>query len=435
MYASMSNRIAVKLGLLSAAALSIGGISEAQADECHTFSPDEASQESSLVVDVVSNSGYTDDGSLRWPNGKTMFLRNDGYVDDESVFWPNGKVLLKRHDGYVDDHSLFWPTGKTMLTRHEGYVDDGSTFHSDGSPWLVRNAGYTDDNARQGGARSKFRDRKHSISARLVGDGGIRLSAKTYGDDWVVTINYSAAGGLRITECLTDGVDNDFSEPKVQLKPVALPPKPSYRPTHSGSRLQSYSSRTSYSSTTINGRTTTHSSKSSSGRRAATPRARHSVDFGSSAPSRHGALTTDPVKYDECVDWAYKIYFQSLNSAPARDAARKNCKNVELEVARLLQPYYFKSLNAGPSMDEALKMSSKGNLANRLDVIRFAMKAYFESLNGAPAASAAVKHVASVPSSKDSKRLLKCLKTEYTIYFRSLNSDKAMDKAFEVCGD
>jgi hypothetical protein len=39
------------------------------------------------ILSAIKNRGYTDDGSLNWPNAKVLYKRNKGYTDDKSIFY------------------------------------------------------------------------------------------------------------------------------------------------------------------------------------------------------------------------------------------------------------------------------------------------------------------------------------------------------------
>lgn len=188
---------------------------EANAEECHSFAPDEALQASPSVLKLVNHPGHSDNGTLQWPNGKTLYQRHNRHSDDKGFFWSNGKVMVRSHTGHSDDKAMYWPNGQTLLKKHAGYSDDGATFHSNGSSWPVRYTRYINDKTRSGSERSSFKDAQHKVTAKAYADEtsgkdsalkrvgtvtGVALHAKTIGDDWTVVIDISRSG-VRITEC------------------------------------------------------------------------------------------------------------------------------------------------------------------------------------------------------------------------------------------
>lgn len=153
---------------------------------CERYELD-GTQASSLMV-RVSHPGYSDDGSLKWPNGKTFLLRNPGYNTDRTLYYPNGQILRLEFPGNGNDHMTYWPNFKVQRVVNKGYSNDGAIFHADGSNWLIRNRGYNNDLDRVGAPTDSVSVDGFTTSARLTPDNAIVAVTTVSGDGWSIHV-------------------------------------------------------------------------------------------------------------------------------------------------------------------------------------------------------------------------------------------------------
>lgn len=158
--------------------------------DCRTYNP--LNDETGNVLSRVNNSGYANDGTLKWPNDKIFMKRNAGYANDRTLYYPNGEPFLLRNSGYADDGTIYWPNGKVLLKRNRGYANDGTINRSNESVWLLRNRGYTNDQQRYGVPVERFALDDFQVIARLTDGDGVRIRLETNGDSWELEINLLA---------------------------------------------------------------------------------------------------------------------------------------------------------------------------------------------------------------------------------------------------
>jgi hypothetical protein len=84
----------------------------------------------------VSRSGFVDDGTLSWSNGRTFLYRHNGFVDDKALSYPDGSQLKVANHGFIDDGMIYWPNGQKLLVANHGFADDGDVYRADGTLWV-----------------------------------------------------------------------------------------------------------------------------------------------------------------------------------------------------------------------------------------------------------------------------------------------------------
>lgn len=155
-------------------------------DSCQTIDP--FSGERPAILTFRSHPGYSDHGTLTYPNGQVFMLRHSGYSDDYQLYFPNGQILQRRHSGYSDHLTAYWPNGQTQTLKHSGYSDDGQIYRADGSIWLRRHAGYSDDRQRYGLPVENFSADGVAVNARLTPADAAVSTLRLGGDNWTVQI-------------------------------------------------------------------------------------------------------------------------------------------------------------------------------------------------------------------------------------------------------
>jgi hypothetical protein len=170
--------------------------------QCTTFNPNKG--ESGKLITKFKNPGYSNDGTLRWPDGSTFLRMNPGYTDHKNMYYPNGKTLVRKNSGYTDDNTVYWPNGTALQVRNPGYTNDGTINHMDGSVWLRRNRGYTDDGERNGLPVEKNQVDKLNVEARITDDNFVTYKVMIDGDGYRITVDVattSSAPTVSVTEC------------------------------------------------------------------------------------------------------------------------------------------------------------------------------------------------------------------------------------------
>jgi hypothetical protein len=175
--------------------------------QCKTFYP--LKGDTGTIFSRINHAGYSDDGTLKWPDGSIFLRRHAGYSDDFTILYPGNKVLFLRHNGYSDDGTLYWSNGQTMLRQHSGYSDHGTILRPDGTTWLLRHAGYSDDLSRFGLPLEQFEDSAFSTRARLTDANSVSSVIKHVTSTYSITITIepyapNVAGStdfLKVEEC------------------------------------------------------------------------------------------------------------------------------------------------------------------------------------------------------------------------------------------
>lgn len=155
-------------------------------DECTTIDP--FSGDRPAILNFRNHPGYSDHGTLTYPNGQIFMVRHAGYSDDFTLYYPNGALLQRRHAGYSDHLTAYWPNGQTQTLKHAGYSDDGQIYRADGSIWLRRHAGYSDDRQRYGLPVENVSTDGVSVGARLTPADAAVSTLRLGGDNWTVQI-------------------------------------------------------------------------------------------------------------------------------------------------------------------------------------------------------------------------------------------------------
>jgi hypothetical protein len=179
-----------------------GGGGRPQPKQCSTYLPEK--NEKGSILNPLNNPGYTNHGTIKYPNGQTFMLRNSGYTNDYTFYYPNGTVMLVKNSGYTNHGTVNWPNGKTLLKENKGYTDHGSVFHSDGSSWLLRNSGYTNDRQRTGLPVETVKlDDGVSVKAKLTTADSVTVSTILKGSGYSVEISLDGATKeVKVKECL-----------------------------------------------------------------------------------------------------------------------------------------------------------------------------------------------------------------------------------------
>jgi hypothetical protein len=168
---------------------------------CREYNPLEG--ETGSILTVVRNPGYSNHGTLKWPDGSVFMKRNSGYNNDKELYYPGGDVMVKRNKGYSNDQTVFWPNGATMLLRNNGYANDGSIFRADRSVWLKRNRGYSDDRQRYGLPVEQYHAGDASVRARLTDDDSVSSTTRVSGQGWSVEVTVTGPeNDVVVRECL-----------------------------------------------------------------------------------------------------------------------------------------------------------------------------------------------------------------------------------------
>lgn len=169
---------------------------------CETFNP--LRGESSSVFTVVRNPGYSNNGTLKWPNGNVFLLRNSGYNNDYTLKYPNGNTMRLKNTGYTNNNQTYWPNGQKLLLMNSGYSNHGTIYRNDGSVWLLRNRGYNNDGQRYGLPVDRYENgREETMEARLTNDDSVtsvyRYVDSTYSVE--IRMNPTAADPVIVTTC------------------------------------------------------------------------------------------------------------------------------------------------------------------------------------------------------------------------------------------
>lgn len=143
---------------------------------------------------------------------------------------------------------------------------------------------------------------------------------------------------------------------------------------------------------------------------------------------RQGGGSNNGSSSNDCIQFAYDKYFQSLSSAAAMDKAVLTCRQVEsLDILKFLYDKYFQSQSSTAAMDSAMK-GSAGLTNGKLGILSFAYDKYFQSQSSTAAANNAI--LATRNARRDS---LQCIQLAYEKYFQSKSNTAALDSAFAAC--
>lgn len=168
--------------------------------QCRTYNP--LAGEYGQILAPLMHEGYSDHGTLRWPNGVDFMTRHRNYSDDFNLSYMNGKTLKVAHENYSDDGTIKWSNGQTLYLAHQNYSDDGSVFRPDGSYMLKRHQNYSDDRSRYGLPVERFEEGSTVTQARLTSDDNVEVQIRTGGPGWSVTIRLDAhRGSVSVEEC------------------------------------------------------------------------------------------------------------------------------------------------------------------------------------------------------------------------------------------
>ncbi len=170
---------------------------------CKSFKPLDG--EGSNVFSKVNNPGYTDHGSLKWPNGQIFMRRNSGSTNDFSFYYPDGKIMYKRSLGFANDRSIYWPNDQVLLKKNEGYQDNNSLFHADGSSWLRRNPGYTNDGQLTGLPIDQFEQGEVQVRAMITDKKSVIVQVQVDSDLFKVSVDIdpSLSKPVTVRECVS----------------------------------------------------------------------------------------------------------------------------------------------------------------------------------------------------------------------------------------
>jgi hypothetical protein len=177
---------------------------------CRTYSP--LRGEVGSLMTRVSNPGYTNDGTLRYPNGKVFMLRNSGYRNDYQISYPNEQIMMLSNDGYTNDKTIYWPNSRVMFLENQGYTNDGTIYRQDGSVWLQRNIGYSNDRQRFGLPIENYSADGINVTSQLSGTDGV-IAVTTLADpSWSIAISLDGiTKKLLVRECLGSGTLGNFA--------------------------------------------------------------------------------------------------------------------------------------------------------------------------------------------------------------------------------
>lgn len=167
---------------------------------CKTFDP--LAGETGTLFRLVQNPGYSNDGTLKWPNGEVFLVRNRGYNNDQTLGYPNGNKMVLRNSGYGNDNTIFWPNGNKMRYVNSGYSNDGTIYRADESMWLRRNRGYSNDLERIGLPFENFSVDGFEVRARLTDDHSVDSVTYVQGDGWSIEVTlHGGDNSVSVTEC------------------------------------------------------------------------------------------------------------------------------------------------------------------------------------------------------------------------------------------
>lgn len=145
------------------------------------------------VIIRVNHPGFSDDGTLKWPNGKVFLLRNAGFTNDRTLYYPNGQVVRLANKGFTNDGKTFWSNGTVQRLANEGFTNDGNITHADGSAWLVRNRGFSNDFQRAGAPTESIAGDGFTTTARLTPEHAVTAVTTVAGPGWTVNLRVNAS--------------------------------------------------------------------------------------------------------------------------------------------------------------------------------------------------------------------------------------------------
>ena len=169
-------------------------------DLCSTYRPLDGG--SGSLISRVNRPGYADNGTLKYPNGKTFLLRNSGYTNDNQVYYPNGEIMMLASQG-SNNKTIYWPNGEEMVLARKGNSNDGTVYRQDGSTWLLRNSGYTNDRQRFGLPLENYSDGTVEVKASLTSSDSALARTLIYGSGWRIQIALDGSSkDVQVTECI-----------------------------------------------------------------------------------------------------------------------------------------------------------------------------------------------------------------------------------------
>lgn len=134
--------------------------------------------------------------------------------------------------------------------------------------------------------------------------------------------------------------------------------------------------------------------------------------------------------YQECVDYAFEAYNQSMSSARALDRAQSECRGVvDMDILKFIFEAKSRGFTSAQAMDRATSLAIRG-VEGKLKLLEFAYDKFNRGLTSAQAASRAASGIVDVFLSRGT---LSCFERNYDIYSRTYSSVQAMDRTLDSC--
>ena len=131
---------------------------------------------------------------------------------------------------------------------------------------------------------------------------------------------------------------------------------------------------------------------------------------------------------EECINYAYSKYSQTLNSADAMDRASAACRASDsMEAMKFLFDKYSQTKGSADAMDLSAK-GSAAPMSGKLEILSYAYGKYSQTLGSADSATKAASGTRKVAIGS-----LTCIQSAYSKYSQTRGSNDSMDSSFAAC--